>query len=354
VHLDTALPSGKKFNLAADIPGEVLRRSETPTRIEEGEAMRTSRFTLVDCTAVAGIVALCGVLLLPGTLRARTVSRQKSCLNNFKHIGLALHNYHATHGVLPPGRVWEPNPMRSAHDCGVLMMISPYVEQSAVYNSYNFHTGGWASVQNKTSRVQRIEVFLCPDDKLDTVSAKVDPVGSPSNVAFSLGSKAFLTHPSHASANLGPAPEGLFFDNSRVGFRDVLDGTAFTVAAAEQLIDHARSGGPSEFTGDCSGLQTDGTHYSDRSGSRWISGHPASNYFNARRPPNDTQPDCYSGVYPVGLGALNKVPRSRHVGGVNILIGDGSARFVRAAIDLTVWQALNTRSGSERVESSQF
>lgn len=316
--------------------------------------MRASRFSLVDLAVVVGIAVLFGVLLLPATLRARTVSRQANCANNFKHIGLALHNYHATFVVLPPGRVWEPNPMRPPHDCGVLTMILPYVEQASVYNSYNFHTGGWACVQNMTSRIQKIEMFLCPDDKMDTDSAKTEPVGQPSNIGFSLGSKAFLTHPAHAAANLGPSPEGLFFDNSSVGFRDVIDGTAFTVAAAEQLIDHARRSGPAEITGECSGQQTEGTRHFDRSGSRWISGHPASNYFNAHRPPNDSQPDCFSGVYPVGLGALNKVPRSRHDGGVNVLLGDGSVRFVRNVVDLHVWQSLNTRNGQEVIEPNQF
>jgi hypothetical protein len=315
--------------------------------------MRASRFSLVDFAVVVSIAALCGVLLLPVTLRARTVSRQANCANNFKNIGLALHNYHATFGVLPPGRVWEPSPMRPSHDCGVLTMILPYVEQAAVYNSYNFHTG-WAGTQNRTSSLAKIEIFLCPDDAMETVSAKSEPVGQPSNIAFSLGSRAILTHPAYTTANLGPAPEGLFYDNSSVGFRDVNDGTALTVAAAEQVIDHARRGGPAGSSGECLGQQTDSTHYSDRSGSRWISGHPAGNYFNAHRPPNDPQPDCFNGVYPVGLGVLNKVPRSRHEGGVNVLIGDGSVKFVRDSIDLNVWQALNTRNGRERIEAGQF
>jgi len=316
--------------------------------------MRSRQFSIVDLVSVVSVASLGLILMMPSLVRARTVSRQKECANNFKFIGIALHNYHDTCLTFPPGRIWEPDPTRPSHDCGVLLLMSPFAEQAAVYNSYNFHTGGWACVENKTSSIQKIEVFLCPDDKMDTVSAKAEPAGQPTNIAFSLGSKAFLTHRAHATANLGGPPEGLFFDNSRVGVRDIIDGTSLTVAAAEQLIDHARRDGPAEITGECSGQQTDGTRYSDRSGSRWISGHPASNYFNAHRPPNDKQPDCFNGVYPVGLGALNKVPRSRHEGGVNVLLGDGSVKFVRNSVDLMVWQALNTRNGQERIDQGQF
>jgi prepilin-type processing-associated H-X9-DG protein len=72
------------------------------------------------------------------------------------------------------------------------------------------------------------------------------------------------------------------------------------------------------------------------------------------RSSNDEQPDCFHGAYPVGLGSLNKVARSRHPGGVNVILGDGSVKFVRNQVDLHVWQALNTRAGQERIAQDSF
>jgi Protein of unknown function (DUF1559) len=316
--------------------------------------MRSYRVTLVDIAVAIALGSLGLVLMMPAVLSARTEARQQQCVQHFKFIGLALHNYHDTLGCFPPGRIWEREPMRPPHDHSVLTQLLPFIEQSSVYNSFNFHSGGWASVQNRTTRIQKIELFLCPDDQMNSVSAAIEPVGHPSNIAFSLGSKAWVTHPTHSSSNLGPAPEGMFFDNSNVKIRDIIDGTAVTLAAAEQVIDHARREGPSEVNGSCFGEQATGKQYFERSGSRWISGHPAGNYFTGSRAPNDSQADCFLGIYPVGLGSLNKTARSRHAGGVNVIVADGSVRFVRNEIDLPVWQAINTRAGQERIPESGF
>ena len=107
------------------------------------------------------------------------------------------------------------------------------------------------------------------------------------------------------------------------------------------------------MTGECSGITGEGKQYYERTGTRWAAGHPSSNYFNARRTPNHVDPDCFHGT-PVGIGSLNKVPRSRHAGGVNLLMGDGSVRFLRNNVDLKVWQALNTRAGGESLAESDF
>jgi hypothetical protein len=151
----------------------------------------------------------------------------------------------------------------------------------------------------------------------------VAPPGQATNIAYPLGSLAWMTQPGDRS----PKPEGLFFHNSVVGFRDVPDGTANTVMASEQIIDAVRRGGPGA-NGDCAGGLVDPKTFADRTGTRWVTGHPSSNYFNGRRTPNDSEPDCFDGVSPTGIGSLNKLPRSRHEGGVHVLVADGSVWFV--------------------------
>jgi hypothetical protein len=309
--------------------------------------MNGTRMRMIDLVAAAGTLSLLVVLLAPGALHARAAARQQGCKDHFKILGLALHNYHDAFGVLPPGNIWEADPKRTPHNNGAAVLILPFVEQAAVYNSFNFSIGSWTFPANKTSREEKLEVYLCPDDLQMTETAGIDPSGQPTNMAFGLGSTAWCTHRELD----GPKPQGVFFDNSNIGLRDIIDGTSGTVLAAEQVIDRAGRAGSAELNeGECSGELNEGQHFSDRSGTRWVAGHPSSGYFNARRTPNHRDPDCFHGAVPGGIGFLNKVPRSRHDGGVHVLMGDGAARFVLDNVDLTVWRAINTRAGQERLQ----
>ena len=70
-----------------------------------GSVKRRRGFTLIELLVVIAIIAILIALLLPAVQQAREAARRSSCKNNLKQIGLALHNYHDTHRVFPPGRV---------------------------------------------------------------------------------------------------------------------------------------------------------------------------------------------------------------------------------------------------------
>lgn len=66
---------------------------------------RNRGFTLIELLVVIAIIAVLIALLLPAVQQAREAARRSQCKNNLKQVGLALHNYHDTHRLFPPGQM---------------------------------------------------------------------------------------------------------------------------------------------------------------------------------------------------------------------------------------------------------
>ena len=84
-------------------------------------------FTLVELLVVIAIIGMLIALLLPAVQAAREAARRMQCQNNLKQIGLAIHNFHDTNNALPPLNIFACRPT-------LLMLICPYIEQSAIYS----------------------------------------------------------------------------------------------------------------------------------------------------------------------------------------------------------------------------
>ena len=129
---------------------------------------RRRGFTLIELLVVIAIIAILVALLLPAVQQAREAARRSSCKNNLKQIGLALHNYHDTHRVFPPGQIRGRNPSTGV-ECGNGFswgaMLLPFLEESAVYDGLDFTIGPFIG-SNKTfiNSLAGFDFARCPSD----------------------------------------------------------------------------------------------------------------------------------------------------------------------------------------------
>ena len=106
---------------------------------------RNSGFTLIELLVVIAIIAILVALLLPAVQQAREAARRTSCKNQLKQLGLALQNYHDVHSVFPIGEGFAGTVAQFASSCDGsqkrapwTVLILPYLEQGALYDSFNF------------------------------------------------------------------------------------------------------------------------------------------------------------------------------------------------------------------------
>ncbi len=139
--------------------------------------MRTKRrthklrgFTLVELLVVIAIIGILIALLLPAVQAAREAARRMQCSNNLKQIGLALHNYHDTNKVFPPGSFWYGLDYASYRG-SILIRLLPFLEQQPLYDLYDFRNSGGVSVDNQTmpgstALIQSniVPTYICPSD----------------------------------------------------------------------------------------------------------------------------------------------------------------------------------------------
>ncbi len=289
----------------------------------------TSRgFTLIELLVVIAIIAILIALLLPAVQQAREAARRTQCKNNLKQIGLGLHNYHDIYNAMPPGWVGVTNGISDIYGVngwGWAARILPQVDQGPLFNQLNFNAKMEAP-SNATFRVKPLTVYLCPSDAAPgSVWTIQDDTGTNlADLAVANYLGVFGLSEIDDCANTPNSPcngEGAFFQNSRVQFRDFVDGLSSSIVVGER---RTRRDAGFDWTSTWTGVVANGDDAIVRilGTCDHTPNHPSNHI------------DDFS---------------SNHVGGAHFVLGDGAVRFVSSNVDLGVYQHLATRSAGDIV-----
>src|SRR5271163_4198041 len=131
-------------------------------RLGISQSPRRAGFTLIELLVVIAIMAILIALLLPAVQAAREAARRTQCRNNLKQIGVALHNYHDIHRMLPPGR--ERSLVDGQGRCfSAYAHILTQLEQPNAFRMVNFNFNPEAT-QNVPIMNFPMPILLCPSD----------------------------------------------------------------------------------------------------------------------------------------------------------------------------------------------
>ena len=324
-------------------------------------------FTLVELLVVIAIIGILIALLLPAVQAAREAARRMQCSNNLKQCALAMLNYESTYSTLAPG----------ACNCcfGTWMMaVLPYLEQDMLGEKYYWgivNTGGsygeyrYGGNINREITTLRFPCFTCPSDQpssyFDGLHGKITchnyvanfgrtglvDEGTPDTrfgaekamfgVSYSGSPFTMSGYDTHDKTSADYAPILQFT------LRDLTDGTTNTLMFSETVQGHGDSTG------------------NDLRGFSWW-GYGA--HFETYLTPNSSQADvmqssgyCRSNVNGnppcrahTPTDPMTMAARSRHPGGVNTVMCDGSTHFVSNDVDPHVWLIMGSSQDGEPFE----
>ncbi|MBA2114120.1 DUF1559 family PulG-like putative transporter [Bremerella alba] len=314
---------------------------------------RYAAFTLVELLVVIAIIGVLIALLLPAVQQAREAARRIQCNNNLKQLGLALHNYHDTFLVFPPGKIGTTFPdtytaATANRRLGWTAFIYPFIEQDNVYQQFVPYMNGDLQIGSPATwpaSETRIPALNCPSDPASSKSIGFNSSGAERERAYHsyagcMGSTGTMI----GSDNSGSQLNGMFYSASKTRMRDLTDGTSNTAMVGEIRLAEA-DGSQSGDSGD------------DWRGYTFNMAAP-NNWFSTRNPPNTATADqlgrCrqdFDDMPCVKVSVSNDNmylhARSMHPGGALTCLADGSVRFIPETIHTETFQFLGSRNDGQ-------
>ena len=312
---------------------------------------RCSRaFTLIELLVVIAIIAVLIALLLPAVQQAREAARRSACRNNLKQWGLGFHNYHDMANQFPIGSVVAPPNSRAGEGGGAwgddndwYHLILPQIDQAPLYNLIDF-TNAWHNTANGSLMAQtRVPIMGCPSDGIQMDEPGTGWARIRGNYVVNFGAGYYGGSQSPLTNNFLGAPFQIQFG---ANFRDIVDGSSNTMAMAEVIT-------------------SKGNNWMGYTSEVNLAGGCAFTAFYTPNSPNFDQLTRACFTPSVGLPGCTQIgndsttivnqvitARSLHTGGVQVLLCDGSVRFISNNINLGVWQGLATTKGSELISGS--
>lgn len=338
--------------------------------------MRTRRsgFTLIELLVVIAIIAVLIALLLPAVQQAREAARRTQCKNNFKQMGLAFHNYHDNYNQFPPAYTM----LKNTTVCGAISdgikaaapdfnvhtyaeFLLPYIDQAPMYSRIDFKApylspttspcGGAAyTPDNRTAIKNVVPGFICPSaihtsniiditytdwNRTDTWSTGVLDYAPVGGFFGALRNILDVRRPQGSYIGL------LSDDKPRNGLRDCTDGSSNTlilceIAGRNDLYQKGKfiSSPPPAACATPPNCGTVGGGWADISNAEsWFKGSSV---------------DGATGGGPCVINCTNRISNgaySFHVGGVHIILADGSVRFISDSVDIGTFADLATPNG---------
>ncbi|WP_165247107.1 DUF1559 domain-containing protein [Paludisphaera soli] len=327
-----------------------------------------SGFTLIELLVVIAIIAVLIALLLPAVQAAREAARRSQCVNNLKQLGISVHNFHDVNSELPSSI--RPTGLTTLPRVAALLGMLNFMEQTQVYNALNIGIT-WGDPANSTAVRTRISTLICPSSPADPSRLDGIPEVQPYSPSWT-PTVAAITDYSPIVAidsrlggppyNVFPAgstpPETLIVKNKKTRLADATDGLSNTIVFVESAgrpfvyrrggrvfgsvpANRVNAGGWARPASDVTlnGSTADGSVF------------PGPVVINAANGENVAgQPFPHPYYVSEGTGGLFGF----HTGGINVLLGDGSVRFIKDSIALPTIAALVTRGGGEIVSADQY
>ena len=301
-------------------------------------------FTMLELLVCVTVIALLLALILPAVMSSRAAARATQCRNNLKQIGLAMHGYHDVWKCLPPDRLaGRTTPAR----------LLPYLGKRDLHEKM---------LQPAFFPTPRIHVYICPEDGSDDAAGVTNYLINSGLRGLPPTFDSGITYPS-----LRQTRRYVF----EVKLKFIEDGLSNTAMYGEAVPWTGRAGAArgriwrlpnplptaiSEYPSDdelnrmCGGAAgvVPEEEFFFR-GDDWASTASVLEYDHVVPPngPSCTFSETETGTRSVNFGAFSA--SSHHGRGVNLLLADGSTRFIEESVDRTTYKAVGTANAGEAV-----